>query len=111
MIVIKPADCICPLALGNLAKIYVDAICSNQIPCLENAVLSLAQIQNAKAVAQAIDHYKAQMAERVAYPTESQEELSQIHHVVEKEAMKILIDCSFKDDDQKYQQKLLVWES
>ncbi|XP_023660971.2 guanylate-binding protein 2-like isoform X1 [Paramormyrops kingsleyae] len=94
--------------LGNLAKIYVDAICSNQIPCLENAVLSLAQIQNAKAVVQAIDHYNAQMAERVAYPTESQEELSQIHHVVEKEALKILIDCSFKDDDQKYQQKFLL---
>ncbi|XP_048882156.1 guanylate-binding protein 1 isoform X2 [Brienomyrus brachyistius] len=94
-------------SLGNLAKIYVDAICSNQIPCLENAVLSLAQIQNAKAVAQAKDHYKAQMAERVAYPTESQEELSQIHRVVEKEALKILIDCSFKDDDQKYQQMLL----
>ncbi|XP_071198201.1 guanylate-binding protein 1-like, partial [Salvelinus alpinus] len=36
--------------LGNLAETYVSAIRSGQIPCLDNAVLALAQIENAEEV-------------------------------------------------------------
>uniref|UniRef100_A0A3B1IGL6 GB1/RHD3-type G domain-containing protein n=1 Tax=Astyanax mexicanus TaxID=7994 RepID=A0A3B1IGL6_ASTMX len=38
--------------LGGLAEVYVEAIRRGDVPCLENAVETLAQIQNEKAVEQ-----------------------------------------------------------
>uniref|UniRef100_A0A8C9QZN0 Guanylate binding protein 1 n=1 Tax=Scleropages formosus TaxID=113540 RepID=A0A8C9QZN0_SCLFO len=93
--------------LGNLAKVYVDTICSNQVPCLENAVQALSQIENANAVQRAVAHYRAKMGEWVVFPTETQEELSQIHGTMVKEALKIFIENSFKDEDQKHQLELM----
>ncbi|KAG5855837.1 hypothetical protein ANANG_G00000840 [Anguilla anguilla] len=93
--------------LGNLTKMYVDAICSGQIPCLENAVVALAQIENSNAVAAAVKSYKEEMASWVVFPTETQEELSDIHGAVEKNAVKIFMDLCFKDEDQKYQLELM----
>uniref|UniRef100_A0A8C8DA66 GB1/RHD3-type G domain-containing protein n=1 Tax=Oncorhynchus tshawytscha TaxID=74940 RepID=A0A8C8DA66_ONCTS len=81
--------------LGNLAETYVSAIRSGQIPCLDNAVL------------RARAHYQKGMADWVAYPTETQEELSEVHAVMEKEAVAIFINNSFKDEDQKYQLELM----
>ncbi|XP_036393933.1 guanylate-binding protein 1-like [Megalops cyprinoides] len=93
--------------LGGLAEAYVDAIRSGQIPCLDNAVLALATIENSNAVAQAVACYKQRMAEWVVFPTETQDELSQIHGSTEKEAVKVFMDLSFKDEDQKYQIELM----
>lgn len=99
-----------PAVLGNLAETYVSAIRSGQIPCLDNAVLALAQIENSSAIERARAHYQKGMADWVAYPTETQEELSEVHAVMEKEAVAIFINNSFKDEDQKYQLELMVWE-
>ncbi|XP_029513273.1 guanylate-binding protein 1-like [Oncorhynchus nerka] len=93
--------------LGNLAETYVSAIRSGQIPCLDNAVLALAQIENSSAIERARAHYQKRMADWVAYPTETQEELSEVHAVMEKEAVAIFINNSFKDEDQKYQLELM----
>uniref|UniRef100_A0A8C7T148 Uncharacterized protein n=1 Tax=Oncorhynchus mykiss TaxID=8022 RepID=A0A8C7T148_ONCMY len=93
--------------LGNLAETYVSAIRSGQIPCLDNAVLALAQIENSSAIERARAHYQKGMADWVAYPTETQEELSEVHAVMEKEAVAIFINNSFKDEDQKYQLELM----
>uniref|UniRef100_A0A8C7W6D3 GB1/RHD3-type G domain-containing protein n=1 Tax=Oncorhynchus mykiss TaxID=8022 RepID=A0A8C7W6D3_ONCMY len=93
--------------LGNLAETYVSAIRSGQIPCLDNAVLALAQIENSGAIERARAHYQKGMADWVAYPTETQEELSEVHAVMEKEAVAIFINNSFKDEDQKYQLELM----
>ncbi|XP_052378531.1 guanylate-binding protein 1-like isoform X3 [Oncorhynchus keta] len=86
---------------------YVSAIRSGQIPCLDNAVLALAQIENSSAIRRARAHYQKGMADWVAYPTETQEELSEVHAVMEKEAVAIFINNSFKDEDQKYQLELM----
>lgn len=96
--------------LGNLAETYVSAIRSGQIPCLDNAVLALAQIENSSAIERARAHYQKGMADWVAYPTETQEELSEVHAAMEKKAVAIFINNSFKDEDQKYQLELMVWE-
>ncbi|KAJ8289776.1 hypothetical protein GJAV_G00005200 [Gymnothorax javanicus] len=93
--------------LGSLAKMYTDAICSGKIPCLENAVVALAQIENSNAVAEAVKFYKENMACWVAFPTETQEELSEIHGNSEKKAIDIFIGLSFKDEDQKCQLQLM----
>ncbi|KAL0963676.1 hypothetical protein UPYG_G00309410 [Umbra pygmaea] len=93
--------------LGNLAETYVTDLRGGQIPCLDNAVVALAKIENPRAIERARAHYQKEMANRVAYPTETQEELSEVHGLVEKEAVAIFINSSFKDEDQKYQLKLM----
>ncbi|KAJ8333219.1 hypothetical protein SKAU_G00421150 [Synaphobranchus kaupii] len=89
--------------LGSLAEMYLGAISSGQIPCLENAVVSLARTENTNAVAKAVKFYKENMAERVVFPTETEEDLSDIHGEVEERAVNIFIDLCFMNEDQTWQ--------
>uniref|UniRef100_A0A672N7J5 GB1/RHD3-type G domain-containing protein n=1 Tax=Sinocyclocheilus grahami TaxID=75366 RepID=A0A672N7J5_SINGR len=93
--------------LGNLAEVYVEAIRSGKVPCLENAVVSLAKIQNVRAVEQALQFYMAEMLSIAQLPM-CPEELSDIHTVTEKKAIDVFIIMSFNDNDQIYQQELMV---
>lgn len=43
---------------------YVDAINTGAVPCLENAITTLAQRENSVAVQKAADHYSEQMGQR-----------------------------------------------
>ncbi|KAM4703033.1 guanylate-binding protein 1-like [Rhinophrynus dorsalis] len=94
--------------LGNLAVTYVEAIRSGSIPCMENAVLALAQIENSRAVQEALSKYEAEMSGRVnKFPTETQEEFLIMHQECEKEATKVFMNLSFKDEKQEYQNKFI----
>ncbi|XP_030641301.1 guanylate-binding protein 1-like [Chanos chanos] len=93
--------------LGNLAETYVEAISSGQVPCLDNAVDSLSQIQNKRAVTEALDFYKSEMSRNVQLPTETQKELSDIHTKIQGEAVEIFINGSFNDVKQKHQLELM----
>ncbi|KAK2900652.1 hypothetical protein Q8A67_008767 [Cirrhinus molitorella] len=93
-------------ALGNLAEVYVEAIRSGNVPCLENAVMSLAKIQNVRAVEEALQVYMTEvlgMAELPMHP----EKLSDIHKIAEKKAIEVFITMSFSDNDQIYQKELM----
>ncbi|XP_036613724.1 guanylate-binding protein 1-like [Trichosurus vulpecula] len=92
--------------LENLILIYVEAITSGDMPCIENAVLTLAQIENSAAVQRALTHYEEMMNKRVQFPTETLQELLDIHAICEKEAIEVFIKDSFKDVDQKFQNEL-----
>ncbi|XP_066499376.1 guanylate-binding protein 1-like [Hoplias malabaricus] len=92
--------------LATLAQTYVEAISSGQVPSLDNAVESLAQIHNSRALTEAVDFYRSEMIKKVKFPTETQQELSDLHSVVEKEAISVFIRDSFNDLDQKYQKEL-----
>uniref|UniRef100_A0A8C2DSW3 GB1/RHD3-type G domain-containing protein n=1 Tax=Cyprinus carpio TaxID=7962 RepID=A0A8C2DSW3_CYPCA len=93
-------------ALGNLAEVYVEAIRSGNVPCLENAVVSLAKIQNVRAVEEALQFYMTEMLGMVQLPMRP-EELSDIHTDVEKKAIEVFITMSFNDNDQTYHQELM----
>ncbi|XP_023602915.1 guanylate-binding protein 4-like [Myotis lucifugus] len=92
--------------LGTLAKAYVDAINSGAVPCLENAVITLAQRENSAAMQKAADHYSQQMAQRVSFPTDTLQELLDLHATCEKKAIAIFLKHSFKDNNQVFQKKL-----
>ncbi len=94
-------------ALGNLAEVYVEAIRSGTVPCLENAVVSLAKIQNVRAVEEALQFYMTEMLSMAQLPMRP-EELSDIHTDAEKKAVEVFITMSFNDNDQIYQQDLMV---
>ncbi|KAK2868502.1 hypothetical protein Q7C36_000373 [Tachysurus vachellii] len=93
-------------ALACLAEVYVGAIRNGEVPCLENAVVSLAQIQNERAVEQALQVYQSSIYEKVCFPLASSE-LSDIHINAEKAAIDAFISTSFNDTEQKAQLKLM----
>ncbi|XP_069334282.1 guanylate-binding protein 1 [Eulemur rufifrons] len=92
--------------LESLVLTYVGAISSGDLPCMENAVLSLAQIENSAAVQKAIAHYDQQMGQKVQLPTETLQELLDLHRTSEREAIEIFIRSSFKDVDHLFQKEL-----
>ena len=94
--------------LGTLVVTYVDAINSGGIPCLENAVTTLAQLENSAAMQKAADHYSEQRAQRLSLPTDTLQELMEVHAACEREAIVVFMKLSFKDENQDFQKKLLV---
>ncbi|VTJ61225.1 guanylate-binding protein 6 [Marmota monax] len=92
--------------LGTLVVTYVDTIASGSVPCLENAVTTLAQRENSAAVQKAADHYSEQMAQRVQFPTDTLQELLEVHVACEKEAITVFMEHSFKDENQEFQKEL-----
>ncbi|XP_052586623.1 guanylate-binding protein 1-like [Peromyscus californicus insignis] len=92
--------------LKSLVITYVNTISSGGLPCVENAVLALSQTENAAAVQKAIAHYDQQMSQKLQLPTETLQELLDLHGASEKEATKIFTENSFKDIDQVFQMEL-----
>ncbi|XP_077882788.1 guanylate-binding protein 7-like [Ictidomys tridecemlineatus] len=93
--------------LATLVETYVNDINKGTIPCLENAVTTLAQRENSAAVQKAADHYSEQMAQRVQFPTDTLQELLEVHTACEREAITVFMEHSFKDENQGFQKKLI----
>uniref|UniRef100_H2N6U0 Guanylate binding protein 7 n=1 Tax=Pongo abelii TaxID=9601 RepID=H2N6U0_PONAB len=93
--------------LGMLVETYLDAINSGATPCLENAMAALAQCENSVAVQRAANHYSQQMAQQVRFPTDTLQELLDVHAVCEREAIAVFMEYSFKDKSQEFQKKLV----
>ncbi|XP_026640837.1 guanylate-binding protein 7-like [Microtus ochrogaster] len=93
--------------LGTLVTTYVDAISSGTVPCLDDAVTTLAQRENSTAVQKASEHYSEQMGQRLRLPTDTLQELLDVHTTCEKEAIAVFMEHSFKDENQQFQKKLL----
>ncbi|XP_050985109.1 guanylate-binding protein 1 isoform X2 [Labeo rohita] len=93
-------------ALGNLAEVYVEAIRSGNVLCVENAVTCLAKIQNVRAVEEALQFYMTEMLSIAELPKRP-EELSDIHKTAEKKAIEVFFSISFNDNGQIYQQELM----
>ncbi|XP_004679597.1 PREDICTED: guanylate-binding protein 7 [Condylura cristata] len=93
--------------LGSLVVTYVDTINSGSVPCLEDTGTTLAQLKNTEAVRKAADHYSQQMAQRVQFPTDTLQELLDLHTACEKEAITVFMENSFKDDQQEFQKKFV----
>ncbi|XP_033014167.1 guanylate-binding protein 1-like [Lacerta agilis] len=98
------------IMLQNLTKTYVNAINSGDLPCLENAVLALAEIENAAAVCDAISSYEEQMGQRLKLPTATVNELLAVHAECEREATGIFMARAFGDELVKTSQKKLEQE-
>ncbi|XP_059881143.1 guanylate-binding protein 6-like isoform X1 [Delphinus delphis] len=93
--------------LRTLVVTYVDTINTGAVPCLENAVTTLAQLENSAAVQKAADHYSEQMAQQLRLPTDTLQELLEVHAACEREAIAIFMECSFKDENQEFQKNLV----
>ncbi|XP_048355898.1 guanylate-binding protein 1-like [Sphaerodactylus townsendi] len=93
--------------LANLVETYVDTIRSGGVPCMENAVLALAQIENSAAVVEATGRYVELMEQKLELPTETLQDLLGIHAKCEDEALQVFMARAFKDDKQQFQAELM----
>lgn len=75
---------------------------------MENAVINLAERENSVAVQKAANYYSEQMAQRVKFPTDTLQELLDLHAACDKEAIAVFMENSFKDDKLEFQKKLVV---
>lgn len=105
---ICPFNILAHLGLRTLVVTYVDTINTGAVPCLENAVTTLAQLENSEAVQKAASHYSEQMAQRLKLPTDTLQELLGVHADCEREAIAVFMEHSFKDENQTFQKTLVV---
>ncbi|XP_067318556.1 guanylate-binding protein 1-like [Anolis sagrei] len=93
--------------LAKLAESYVETICSGKVPCMESSVLALAEMENTAAVEEAVSCYEKLIGQRLSLPTESIQELLGVHAECEKEALQVFMKRAFKDDELRFQIKLM----
>ncbi|XP_053547074.1 guanylate-binding protein 1 [Bombina bombina] len=91
---------------GILVQTYVKTIQSGEVPCMENAVLAMANIENERAVQEGLNNYVSKMESSLIFPTEDKV-ISDLHKVCERESLQIFMNRSFRDEDQLYQKRLV----
>ncbi|XP_064296537.1 guanylate-binding protein 1-like isoform X1 [Phalacrocorax carbo] len=96
-------------SLGKLAEIYVEAIRSGAVPCVESVMLALAEIENRAAVKEAVTLYQGLMKEQAKLPTETMQELLELHTRCEQKALDQFMERAFKDGIWSFQAEL-IWQ-
>ncbi|XP_065145705.1 guanylate-binding protein 4-like [Paramisgurnus dabryanus] len=92
--------------LGNLAKTYVDTISSGAVPCLENAVIAMATIENEAAVKEGLEVYQSGMEKlKNSFPLELKD-VSSEHQQLSNLATQTFMKRSFRDTDGTYLKSL-----
>ncbi|XP_048011197.1 guanylate-binding protein 1-like [Megalobrama amblycephala] len=92
--------------LGHLAKTYVDTISSGAVPCLENAVIAMAMIENESAVKEGLEVYQSGMEKlKDSFPLELKD-VSSEHQHLSNMATQTFMKRSFRDTDGKYLKSL-----
>ncbi|XP_067388125.1 guanylate-binding protein 1-like, partial [Emydura macquarii macquarii] len=91
---------------SSLVQSYVGTIQSGQVPCLDNAVMAMAAIENEAAVKEALARYTAGMGAQ-QLPAELRE-LSEAHGRCEGDALALFMRRSFKDEEQAFQKQLVA---
>uniref|UniRef100_A0A8C2FIH0 GB1/RHD3-type G domain-containing protein n=1 Tax=Cyprinus carpio TaxID=7962 RepID=A0A8C2FIH0_CYPCA len=88
--------------LGYLAKNYVDTISSGVVPCLENAVIAMAMIENEAAVKDGLEVYQSGMEKmKDSFPLELKD-VSSEHQHLSSIATQTFMKRSFRDNDGSY---------
>ncbi|XP_039208063.1 guanylate-binding protein 1-like [Crotalus tigris] len=93
--------------LAKLVKDYVDTICRGEVPCLENTVLALAEIENRAALQEAVVRYAELMEQNLQLPTENLQVLLDVHKKCEEQALQMFLARAFKDDRRQFQVELV----
>ncbi|KAM9439442.1 guanylate-binding protein 2-like isoform 1-T6 [Clarias gariepinus] len=91
---------------GHLVQSYVETISSGKVPCLENAVVVMAQIENQAALQEALKVYQSGMEQvKTLFPV-NLNTLSAEHQKMSNVASTEFLKRSFKDEGQEYFNKL-----
>ncbi|XP_063069927.1 guanylate-binding protein 1-like [Engraulis encrasicolus] len=91
---------------GHLVKLYVDTMVNGGIPCLENAVLAMAQIENDAAVREGRQVYEDGMTKLKSRFPVLLGDLTAEHERLNSLAIEAFMKRSFKDDDGTFMRSL-----
>ena len=95
-----------------MVKMYVEIFSSGGVPCLENAVLAMAQLENEAAVKEGLEVYESGMEQLKANFPVDLKDITSEHQRLTSLATEIFMKRSFKDDDGKHMKSLEVsWSS
>lgn len=96
---------------AHLLKSYVDAINEGSVPCIENAIRSMALVENAKAVEYAVQSYVDDMTKKLKLPVKDVEALTSINDECIKFALTVFHKHAIRDEDEKFLNKAngLIW--
>ncbi|XP_073705468.1 guanylate-binding protein 3-like [Garra rufa] len=92
--------------LRRLVEIYVDTISSGEVPCLDNAVHVLANLENQAAVREALQVYQNGMKEVKSMLPVSIENMTCEHQKFSNLATSEFTKRSFKDENKEYMKNL-----
>ncbi|XP_010878337.2 guanylate-binding protein 1 isoform X1 [Esox lucius] len=88
--------------LGYLVNSYVSTIAKGHVPCLENAVLAMAQIENQAAVDEGLAEYREGMEKVKALFPLDMDHISAYHLRSDHQATQVFMKRSFKDEKGDY---------
>lgn len=91
-----------------LVTTYVEAIRSGAVPCVEDAIKSLALVENSKAVESALNVYDNEMQSGLKLPTPDDKTLNDHHFSCLQKAVKYFLSKAVMDEDNKFQKELNV---
>ena len=94
--------------LVALASAYVETIRDGKMPCIENAVISMAVIENSRAVEEGLALYNLAMSHSVVMPTPDDKTLTDAHMAALKDAIKLFLTKAVFDSSHEYQETLNV---
>ncbi|XP_052378530.1 guanylate-binding protein 2-like isoform X2 [Oncorhynchus keta] len=94
--------------LGHLVKTYVETIAKGSVPCLENAVLAMAQIENQAAVDEGQVVYQRGMEEVKALFPVDMGQISAHHLRSDHQTTQAFMKRSFKDENGDFLKALAV---
>ncbi|XP_038871069.1 guanylate-binding protein 1-like [Salvelinus namaycush] len=93
--------------LGHLVNTYVETIAKGDVPCLENAVLAIAKIENQAAVDEGLAVYQKGMEDvKALFPVDINQ-LSENHLRSETQATEAFMKRSFKDENGEFLKALV----
>ncbi|XP_029557936.1 guanylate-binding protein 1 isoform X2 [Salmo trutta] len=93
--------------LGHLVNTYVETIAKGNVPCLENAVLAMAKIENQAAVDEGLAVYQKGMEDvKALFPVDINQ-LSENHLCSEAKATQAFMKRSFKDENGEFLKALV----
>ena len=95
------------LAWSEIVNSYIEAIRNGAVPCFENAVTAMAQVENTKALKDALQIYKEVM-DAVQLPTKDQDALDNISSAGGKRAVEYFATNSIYDSDEHFRNDLIV---
>ncbi|KAM4652199.1 guanylate-binding protein 1-like, partial [Discoglossus pictus] len=88
-----------------LVQTYVNAIQNGEVPCMEHAILPIAEVAIKQALNEGLNRFKSQMGSRTILPLDS-EEFSSVFRACESDSLKAFMKRCLKDENQTYQRIL-----
>ena len=94
--------------LALLLEVYVDQMNNGGVPRVENAVDTMAQLENSRAMEEAATLYQLLMAGSLTMPVIEDTEFSRCHNNCLQKAIDLFLSKAVFDENHKYQREMNV---